>query len=636
MLTVLAIDKNIICELDEFESLFSNVEKRGKFKVCSWNREGKNLFQAIPALFDRHFISENELREWNIIIVSDNRNGKPGNPFGGDYINDRENLPDAQLNEIAKMLGIVPANSHVSYEIPDNKFGNLKWNVDVNRELRNEKLAEYRMTEFARPQKIFLWSVVRKNDVDIDEFSKACADAESTLHNFGIKARYPVNCRFLRFNLSSVSNTNTREDYFRLWMSLLTFVYNDPDAIFLSPDTLYNIDCDIDKRVLKNQISTIYSRVHYVKKSTTLRIEEIEKRRDQIRQKHYDVPNLNSNINVKFDVNDDGLYLNTKKFGLAKNCPCADEPEYKFQREIIESRIFSFLKAPKRALKRAVRATKENGVFVADTEEKIHLDEDQTEDLNEEIDKLEVNIFGSAAVDTSYEKRNFEARKSSDKETEKTMKKRSPVIVVVLGSLAAFLAVLAGFIPYIVNAFITKNNQTVADSFMITFVSLFIMALAGFITLLILRIPLSQNFKHFKKLIKELVRETKALAPEYTLFLSKFSSFMKMNSFNNYLRCNNNVFMLEEEIMLRKNREYSDKIEQMCRNWGSIFDFEVKYSEKKANKYFEIDEYPQKNPLYSFVIKSGEYKIMLNDAPSSLSAPYEFIKSVNITLEEDE
>lgn len=37
------------------------------------------------------------------------------------------------------------------------------------------------------------------------------------------------------------------------------------------------------------------------------------------------------------------------------------------------------------------------------------------------------------------------------------MKKRSPVIVVVLGSLAAFLAVLAGFIPYIVNAFITKT-----------------------------------------------------------------------------------------------------------------------------------------------------------------------------------
>lgn len=132
----------------------------------------KNLFQAIPALFDRHFISENELREWNIIIVSDNRNGKPGNPFGGDYINDRENLPDAQLNEIAKMLGIVPANSHASYEIPDNKFGNLKWNVDVNRELRNEKLAEYRMTEFARPQKYFYGPLCEKTMLILMNFQK--------------------------------------------------------------------------------------------------------------------------------------------------------------------------------------------------------------------------------------------------------------------------------------------------------------------------------------------------------------------------------------------------------------------------------------------------------------------------------
>ncbi len=162
------------------------------------------------------------------------------------------------------------------------------------------------------------------------------------------------------------------------------------------------------------------------------------------------------------------------------------------------------------------------------------------------------------------------------------------------------------------------------------------MALAGFVTLLILRIPLSRNFKQFKKIMKELVRETKALAPKYTLFLSKFSSFMKMNSFNNYLRCNNNVFMLETEIMLRKNCEYSEKIEQMCQSWGNVFDFEVKYSEKKANKYFEIDECPENNPLYSFVIKSGEYKIFMNDVPSKLLAPYEFIKSVNITLEENE
>lgn len=70
-------------------------------------QEGKNLVEAIPALFDRHFLSENELRDWNITIVSDDRNCTCENPFGGDYLNDKENLPDPEINEVAKMLGIV-------------------------------------------------------------------------------------------------------------------------------------------------------------------------------------------------------------------------------------------------------------------------------------------------------------------------------------------------------------------------------------------------------------------------------------------------------------------------------------------------------------------------------------------------
>ena len=60
---------------------------------------------------------------------------------------------------------------------------------------------------------------------------------------------------------------------------------------------------------------------------------------------------------------------------------------------------------------------------------------------------------------------------------------------------------------------------------------------------------------------------------------------------------------------MRKNREYSDKIEQMCRNWGSIFDFEVKYSEKKANKYFEIDEYPQKIRFIRLLLNPANIKL---------------------------
>lgn len=635
MLTVLAIDKNLICELDDFESLFSNVEKKGEFKICSWNRDGKNLFEAIPALFDRHFISEKELRSWNITIVSDDRNCNAANPFDGDYLNQKDSLPDPELNEVAKMLGIVPTSSHSSYQLPDDKFGKIKWNVDVSRKLRDEKLQEYNIMEFSRPQKIFLFSVVRKNDVDIDEFEKKSDSSSESGINFRIKAKYPVNCRFLRFNLSSISNTNTKEDYFRLWMTVLTFVYNNPDSIFLSPDALYDIDSIINKKIMQTQISAIYSKVHYVKKFAVLRINDIEKAREQIRQKHYDIPNLSSNISVEFDINDEGLYLNTKRFGLAKNCPCDDTAAYRYQREHIEKRIFDFLKAPKRALKRAVVETKRNGVFVPDTEEKIHLDENQTEDLIGNINDLEFKIFGSDAVDSDYQRRNAQDRNDCDEENYKTMQKRSTVSVILLGSVAAFCAVFVGFIPYIVNAFVSENNQIISASFMITFLSLFVLCVVGIITLLVLRLPLSNGFRKFKIIIKTLVSQTRDMAEQYSVYLSKLSSFMKSNSFNTYLNCNNNVYMKEEEYKLRKNINFSEKREQMCQKWADLFDFNLKYNEKYMDENYVIDEYPEKNPLYSFTLKYGDFKVLLNGKDSNLVTPYEFISSINIKREED-
>lgn len=635
MLTVLAIDKNLICELDDFESLFSNVEKKGEFKICSWNREGNNLFEAIPALFDRHFISENELRSWNIMIVSDNRKCTADNPFSGDYLNDKENLPDPELNEIAKMLGIVPTDSHSWYELPDNKFGTIKWNVEVNRNLRDEKLQQYNIMEFSRPQKIFLFSVVCKNDVDVDEFSKKNCDATER-GTFRVKAKYPVNCRFLRFNLSSISNVNTKEDYFRLWMTLLTFVYNDADSIYLSPDALYNIDSVIDKKIMQTQISAIYSKVHYVKKLATLRISDIEKMREHMKQKHYDVPNLNSDINVEFNTDDSGLYLNKKRFGLAKNCPCEDTATYRYQREGIEKRIFDFLKAPKRALKRAVSATKSNGIFHPDSEEKIHLDEDQTEDLIDNINDLELKLFGSDAVDSAYEQRNEKARQECDKENYKTMHKRATVSVIILGSVAAFCSVLLGFVPYIINAFVSDNDQTIADSFMITFASLFVLCIAGIITILILRIPLSKGLKKFHAIIKLLVDQTNDLADQYTAYLSKLSSFMKSNSFNTYLHCNNNVYLKDEENKLRKNLDFSEKREQMCQKWAEEFDFKLQYNEKHMDSDYTIDDYPEKNPLYSFRLNYGDFRVLLNQKRSNLITPYQFISSINIVREEDD
>lgn len=215
------------------------------------------------------------------------------------------------------------------------------------------------------------------------------------------------------------------------------------------------------------------------------------------------------------------------------------------------------------------------------------------------------------------------------------MKKRSTVSVIVFGSLAAFCAVFIGFLPYIINAFVTKNNQTIADSFMITSVSILLLAIAGIITLLILRVPLTTGLKKFNYIMKMLVIQTKDLADQYTVYLSKLSSYMKKNSFKTYLDCNNNIYMRDEENKLEKNIIYSDSKEQVCQNWADIFNIKLKYNEKYIDETFYLDNHPEQNPVFSFKLRAGDFKVLLNGKPSDLVTPYEFIKSINITLEED-
>lgn len=635
MLTILAIDKKLLCEMDDFETVFQNVSNKGDFKICSWNREGKTLFEAIPALFDRHFVSECELRNWNIIIVSDDRLCISKNPFGGDYINDKDSLPDPEINEVAKMLGIVPTDSHMQLELPDNKFGSLKWNIDVSRSLRDEKLKQYNVLDFSRPKKIFLFSVVKKADSDIDEVSEHIKSGGKTYFDFRTTAKYPVNCRFMKFNLSSISNRNTKEDFFRLWITLLILAYNDIDSIYLAPDVLYNVSSEFDKKILRSQISDIYSQAHFIKKNSDIQIKEIIKERENLKSKHYDVPNMETSIEISFKTNEDGLFLNNKRFGLASDCPCKDQPEYKAQRLNIERRIINYLKVPKRAVKRAVLETKRKGEFITDSPEKIHLDENQTEDLIENIDSTELKLFSSDAINYDYERINADARKATDEEIYGTMKRRSTVSAIVVASFALFFAVLVSFIPYIVNAFVSKNNETVTDSFMITFGSILLFALAGFITLLILRIPLSRGLKKFKRVIKQLISDTKESAVKYSDYLSKLSTFMKNNSFKTYLDSEENIYKQEEENRFRKNSAFAEKKEEICRNWAEIFNFNLKYSEKHIDKYFVLDDYPERNPIYSFVLRSGDYRIKSNGRRSDLISPYEFITSFDITLEED-
>lgn len=626
-------------EIGDFEPLLQNVAKDGEYKICSWIREGKTLEESIPALFDRAFVTEGELLNWNIMIVSDDRECYADNPFDGSYDdpNDEGTKPvDYNLNEIAKMLGVVPAHSVSTIDMPAHKKDTAHYNISVDSAVRDNKLQQYMVEDFTRPQRIYLLAVQKKYDVDVSHFSSDSMVPADTHEVFSTKGYYPPNCRFLKFNLSSNSNRTTMTDYFRLWMTVMSLAYNDgADELFIAPYLLYSVDTDIDKDVVCTQITEIYSRIHYVRKFAENQISHIHKLREYQDNKHYDIPYLESSVKVSFEADEEGLYLNNRRFGLAKNCPVPDEPEYSAQREQIEKNIKEYLKIPRRAVKRSVGETKRQGEYVSDIAEFIHLDPDQIEDLDESIDNIELELMKAEEIDINYPKENAEQRKKADKHTKKVMKNRSTAGAVVLGSIAMFSAFALAFMPYIIDAIArVKTSQAISGSLMVVGICVAILALCGIITLIVLKMPLSSALHSFRDVIDALVDFVNNQADAYSEYLSKLSGFMKRNSFKRYLNSDVMVYMRDEEDMYILNRNYCEDIEQTCKKWSDGFRFRLLYKESGVDADFVLDNNPRGNSVYSFVLSDGIFKMDYNNYESRLETPYEFVKSLNVKREE--
>ena len=637
MLTILAIEESLMREIGDFEPLLQNSAKAGEYKICSWRREGKTLEESIPALFDREYISEAELLNWNIMVVSDDRTVFVDNPFEGSYFpGEGKELADRELNEIAKMLGVVPAHSKVKRIESDDKSVPPRTEISIDSDLQDQKLSEYKFNDFARPEKIYLLAVQKKYDIDMTQKHIAGAQTDSN-NSFCRDGYYPANCRFLKFNLSSNSNKTTMVDYFRMWMTILALVYNDgAEDLYIPPYSLYSVDADIDNDKVRIQINDIYSRIRFVRKYAENQIENIHQLRKSQAAKHYDMPNLNSSIEVNFQADESNLYLDERQFGLAKDCPIPDEPEYKYQRDIQERNIKEYLKVPARAVRKCVGQTKEQGVFVSNSPEIIHLNREQTEDLNESIDQLEIELMRADEIDISYPNENARERSETDSDLLITMEKRSTVSAIVLGSLVMFAAFVFTFLPYIINAITNvKTKAAVSSSILVTVIVLLAMALCGIITLVILRHPLTRGFRRFEETIDDLVDYVNNQSEAYSKYLSKLSEFMKRNSFKRYLESDHNSYKREEEDLYILNRNYCFEIESTCSKWAESFRFNLMYSENKASEYsFELDESPQMNPVYAFVVSDGVYNIDFNAGASQLESPYAFIKSLNIQREE--
>ena len=636
MLTVIAIDESLMRQISEFESLLTSASYQGSYRICAWDRKAKTLPKAIPALFDREFISEEELLDWNILIVSDNRECFADNVFSGTYIpgTNNEQLADPQLNELAKMLGVIPVSTTVVTHRDQNGFSK---DIKVDTSFRDALIEKYYVEGFTRPGRIYLMSVQKDYDVEVESFFNEQKKKIAQVSSFADEGLYPSNCRFFQFRLSSVSNNITTRDYFRLWMTMMILAYNDgADAFQFEVSRLYSIDADIDTQMIGNQINRIYSRVHHMKNNLLTRIKTIRNLRETHGARRVVMPNLNVNIFVKYSTDESGLMLDEKQFGLTKDCPTASESyTFSVKRIEMERKIRDYLYTPKKALEKAVEDTKQNGVYVNREEGIFTLTKEQRDGLQRDMDQLELEFISTKDVDIEFEQNYEKSRDAQAKEILFEMRKRSSKKAVIIGSVVMFAICFLSFLPYVLGQSETvRTGESFLQSLLLSLGIVAVLGLAGMVCLLVLNKPLKRAFFHFRKLMKAFIKDVHDMADVYSQYLSRVASFMKMNSFDRHCRCNVQEYKLDEERKLQNNVEYCSIIEDRCTQWAQRFNFKLIYDKKQEPVVLDLDEAPEQNVLYAFINNVGEYRLEYNHTEAHLYSPYPFVKSLNVSSQE--
>lgn len=646
MPNIIAIEESLMRESGDFEPLLNTPQVNAdKYKICSWNRQGKTLRESIPALFDRGFVSANELEKWSIIVVSDDRKCVLQNPFAGKYVDDgldeQNPVLDPELNELAKMLGVVPTRSVSKRIEPATKKDSASWEIKIDDQLKTKKLQQYQLDDFSRPEVIYLVAVQKLFDVDLRSFRTLSKSDAAKNQSVGVEGLYPSNCRFFKFNLSEQSNRVSNMDFLRLWMAVLSLSCNlDVDELYLKPYSLYNISSDVSKEGLSKHINSYYARLRNVRSYIAKELVKIQKERKEAKNVVHQLPNLTTSVSVNFATDENQLHLNKKQFGLATDCPVDDEAEYVEQTYQIEKRIKEYQKSPVRAVRKAVAATKDQGKYVPESDYEIYPTREQMEDIDESIEELELDLMSFSTLDVKYPKQNEKLRKAADKKVKHNLKKRSNKGAILATSGIAFLAFVLSNLPYLINAAghadvgKVKSGEMVEGAIWLMILCVILLAVSGIISLVLFKKPLTKAFKRYDGVIDELIAHVSSQKEEYTKYLTMLSALMKKSSFRKYVNAPNRKLLANEEAMLLENDAYCQRVEAECSKLAEGFDTKLSYSGDGVQDIFVLDSNPKENGIYKFSFTSIEKGIKLNKKLSRLVAPYDFVESLNIYKEE--
>lgn len=660
--TLIIVNKRTSEVLKNHRFLFDHFIDAGELEFCDWNEGGNDVNSTVPDLYKR--IRGKKI--WRAIIINtDSLFGYKSSPVPSrdnpfDYSGvDSETFPHESpipLIRLTHLLGgyvsSPPTEFVQAYEFYDDQTGErmrmsesefdaspyhdllskseLK-SIFLEKKPSTEVVNAYReMSEkyaldAVRPSEILLVATRQKSE---DNTRAKIMSAwqnhfEGGSSNFWERNKYPTECRFLFSEISKIDNALHAQDISCFWLSVLSLAVNHVSPSTLQAYRLYRLWVELDMSQLAESLSD--------------HIDMMEAAYKYVKQQLGKLPDLNFEtdeellpvqvIPLAMTKKDDGAqYLDIN--GNSANQEAFGS--YSAKQDELQKNLTNQAVNPRRAIDRAAKLvkTKSRGFYG----EAYELDEYQMDDLREELNDYEMEIFTTRPKNAFSKEKTRETGDIVSNQIAKTVAPPMSTESIIIAGVIALILVCIGNIYYFKQSY---EEGTLGWAVVLTLVVVAVTAIGGGIALKWHQNMMEERIRAATQPMRETVNEVHESNACFENYFTNVCTYMKGQSMLQGSRLCDDRSTSDRSRLNAHSRAIKSVMER-DRVW--LFDFDLVRcpEERKLNvsSLFDFHQPPEVNQFYRLPANSEPETMLVNTSGETCTAPYAFIQKLIIEREE--
>lgn len=670
----------ILCSKELYESctvkyreFLAPLLQPGEYAFCRWNPEGKTLEEAVPQLHE----TISGYQKWRALLVLDRELYGTDqickrNPY--DYVDVRDRLKElctsedifsfrevweqrlqkAVANPLMRLGMWLAGSSSSEYpatpesyaslpEVEDEAYfeelcrrglcaAEVEW--DRLTEKRGQVLSENFCLEGQlsnKPSQLLV--LCERMLVNENEACRTAwqTDQEHAYSSFFEDNLYSSRMRCLVSDVAYVNASRSESDYFRFLTLVMLLARNDTDEVELRHGRLYQVGV----RINRDKISDCYY-AYLGKLQATLRSIQLTHRRTQWQD---DEPMSEEEMSKRFlsdvtvpvripgEFDREALMCSWDGLGLSRDCPGEEYDYWYGQHHEIEKKFVRYLREPRRAVRSAAE-TDLRQMNAIDDDRTTSLTPTQLEEVNIRLLDEEEKMVKTRTMQLFRTEAYTQLLDEADEQIRRGISQRMTKKKTVLTALIALAAFLIGFLPMLFGGI--RSVKSAGVSLLLTGVCLGLLAVTGFVFVLILRKRLVDRFKHFNYVMQGILQDIDEGLRRFCVYFSHLCNVMRefsvLNVFHSTRTNRYRILKKHEHLVLRQLQKAHDVFAGCILQRKPI---SIRDCEPYPYDYLQDQDYDYE---MQSLMRPG--KVAFMSESNLVSAPVDYIEAVTLKREE--